>query len=67
MCRKKKHLAVVQKADCVACGTCTDVCPRGAITIWRGSFAVVDAALCVGCGRCAKECPASVIQLEVGA
>ena len=67
MCKKTKRLAVVQQDACVACGTCADVCPRGAVTIWHGSHAVVDAALCVGCGKCARECPASVIQVEVGA
>ena len=64
---KKKRQAVVQTVDCVACGTCVDVCPRGALTIYRGSFAQVDAVVCVGCGRCVRECPASVIRLEVQA
>ncbi|BAL85069.1 putative ferredoxin (plasmid) [Selenomonas ruminantium subsp. lactilytica TAM6421] len=64
--RNKRH-AVVQAADCVACGTCVDVCPRGAVQIIRGCYAQVEAGLCVGCGRCARECPASVITLEVGA
>jgi len=64
MCKKKRQ-AVVQTAACVACGTCVDVCPRGALTIYRGSFAQVDAVVCVGCGRCVRECPASVIRLEV--
>ncbi len=66
MCKKKRQ-AVVQTAACVACGTCVDVCPRGALTIYRGSFAQVDASRCVGCGRCVRECPASIIGLEVRA
>ncbi|SHL06221.1 4Fe-4S binding domain-containing protein [Selenomonas ruminantium] len=66
MCKKNRR-AMVRKDDCVACGTCADVCPRGAITIQWGSFAQVDRDLCVGCGRCVRECPAAVITLEVGA
>ena len=59
----KRH-AVPDIQLCVACGACTDVCPRGAITVWKGSYSVVDDSLCIGCGRCAKECPASVIRVE---
>ncbi len=60
-----KRYAVPDRQLCAACGACTAVCPRGAITVWKGSYSVVDEALCVGCGRCAKECPASVIRIEV--
>lgn len=62
----KRH-AVPDRQLCAACGACMAVCPRGAITVWKGSYSVVDEALCVGCGRCAKECPASVIRIEVRA
>lgn len=58
------RLAFVNQSECVACGSCMDVCPRGAVSVWRGSFAVVDEGLCVGCGQCAKECPASVIEIR---
>lgn len=62
--RPPRH-AVVRQEDCVACGSCADVCPRGAISIYAGSYARVDEDRCVGCGTCAKECPASAIQMEV--
>lgn len=58
-----KKLARVGK-NCVACGSCLEVCPLGAISIWRGVTAVVNGEKCVGCGRCEKECPASAIQVE---
>lgn len=58
-----RKMAVVGK-DCVACGACAKVCPRGAIAVRRGVAARVDAAMCIGCGKCAKECPAGVISLE---
>ncbi len=59
-----KRLAQIDKAVCVACGSCEKVCPRKAISIWRGLYAVVDESRCIGCGICAKECPASIIKVE---
>ena len=64
--KPKKH-AVAYREHCAACGACEAVCPRGAITVWQGSFSVVDDDLCVGCGRCSDECPASAISIEVRA
>ena len=60
-----KRIAVPDRTSCAACGSCMDVCPRGAITVWRGSYAIVDAARCVGCGLCGRACPAGVIAMEV--
>ena len=60
--------ACVSKKDCVACGACANVCPRGAIKVVDGSFALVDEKFCLGCGLCAKICPAgavSVVKKEV--
>ena len=50
---------------CVACGSCLKVCPRAAISIWRGVMARVDRDLCIGCGKCAKECPAGTIDMKM--
>lgn len=58
--RKK---ALVQKDVCVACGTCANICPLGAVKVVSGVFAEVDHSRCVGCTKCAKECPASVIDI----
>ena len=60
---KAKRHAIVDRSLCVACGACMEICPRGAIAVWRGTYAVVDDARCVGCGLCARECPASVIRI----
>lgn len=65
MVKKSRRHAVIDKETCVACGSCVDVCPQGALRIYKGCYAQVDEALCVGCGRCARECPASAIQVEV--
>lgn len=61
---RKKRRAVVAGKDCVACGCCVKVCPKGAIQVIKGIMAQVDAEKCVGCSKCAKECPASVITMQ---
>lgn len=55
-----KKYAVIGK-NCVACGCCVKVCPRYAVSIWKGVKAVVDTEMCVGCGKCAAECPAGAV------
>ncbi len=59
-----KKYAIVNKKECVACGSCMKVCPRNALTITKGIYAEVDTDKCVGCSLCAKACPASVIRIE---
>ncbi|MBR1792449.1 MAG: 4Fe-4S binding protein [Bacteroidales bacterium] len=44
---------------CVACGTCIDECPMGAIS--EGDIYKIDADACVSCGTCASVCPNSAI------
>lgn len=58
-----KRNATVNTAVCVACGACMKVCPRGAISIYRGCHAEVNEEKCVGCGLCGKTCPAGCIAL----
>ena len=59
-----KKNAVVDRKVCVACGSCVKVCPRGAISVYKGCYADVDLDKCVGCGLCAKTCPASCIEVK---
>ncbi len=40
---------------CTTCGTCSDVCPKGAISVNTGIE--TDADLCIQCCACVKECP----------
>ena len=56
--------AEVAAQNCVACGCCVKVCPKGAISVKKGLFAVVDIEKCIGCSLCAKECPADIIQMR---
>nr|WP_304260342.1 4Fe-4S binding protein [Phascolarctobacterium succinatutens] len=58
-----KRFAVVNEDRCVSCGACTHVCPRQAISVYKGCFARVDKERCVGCSLCAKTCPAGSIRV----
>ncbi|MCR4822806.1 MAG: 4Fe-4S binding protein [Treponema sp.] len=58
---KSKKYARVDESRCVACGACSNVCPRGAISVFHGCFAKVDSDICVGCGLCGKTCPVGCI------
>ena len=60
---RKKRKARVAQHECVACGSCVKVCPKGAIKVYKGLYACVDEDLCIGCGRCAAECPAAIIEI----
>lgn len=61
---KSKRYAQVDEDRCVACGACTKVCPKEALSVWRGCYALVDTERCVGCGKCEKTCPAGCIQVK---
>ena len=61
---KPKRKAHIPKEICVACGCFVKVCPKNAISIYKGMYAVVDTPSCVGCGKCSRECPASIISME---
>ena len=57
---KNKIIMAYKITDsCVACGTCIDECPVGAIS--EGDIYVIDADSCVGCGTCAGACPNEAI------
>lgn len=60
-----KRKALVSTRDCVACGCCVKVCPKQAISVYKGLYATVNES-CIGCGKCAKECPAGIISLVEG-
>ena len=59
-----KRFALVNQARCVACGACEGVCPREAISVFRGMYATVLEACCIGCGKCAESCPQHTITIR---
>ncbi|MGF7117048.1 4Fe-4S binding protein [Methanobacterium oryzae] len=46
--------------DCISCGICAELCPKGAITLKRGSINV-DLEKCALCEKCAIHCPQDAI------
>ncbi|HHV30560.1 4Fe-4S binding protein [Acetivibrio mesophilus] len=60
-----KKYAVVDQSRCVACGECTHVCPKEAISVPHGCFAAVNIEKCIGCGKCARACPAGCIKVNL--
>ena len=47
--------------DCVACGTCIDECPVGAIH--EGEQYSIEPEVCIECGTCEGVCPSGAISL----
>ena len=52
-------MAYVISDDCIACGTCIDECPSGALS--EGEKYSIDPNVCVDCGTCADVCPSGAI------
>mgnify|MGYP001082966713 FL=1 len=55
--------AVVDRDECVGCGTCVEECPEEAVTLDDEEIAVVDADKCTECGTCVESCPSEAITI----
>jgi heterodisulfide reductase subunit A len=55
-------IAEANSLRCVGCGQCVQVCPYGAIELFKGQSRVNE-YLCKGCGTCAAACPNKAITL----
>lgn len=49
-------------ANCIGCGKCVNVCPRGALSLVEGKV-VRDAARCDQCGLCVPTCAAAALRM----
>lgn len=58
----KKVFAVVDEEDCVGCGICYDVCPKGAISV--NLIAKIDSKKCTACLACVDQCPRGAIAIR---
>ena len=48
---------------CLGYGSCSRVCPVGAIEITGRNIAIVHPDLCIGCSACVKTCPRALIRM----
>ncbi|WP_069806560.1 ATP-binding protein [Vulcanisaeta thermophila] len=52
--------------NCVGCGICWTVCPKGVLTgTLRGRAVVLNDELCSGCFSCQENCPYNAIRVVV--
>lgn len=59
--KNKNIMAYVIGDNCIACGTCIDECPVGAIS--EGDKYSINPDMCTECGTCADVCPSEAISL----
>jgi coenzyme F420 hydrogenase subunit beta len=50
------------KELCTRCGSCTGVCPSGAIQVGENFYPELDLEKCVACGLCRDVCPGGSVQ-----
>ncbi len=48
---------------CLGYGTCSRVCPFGAITMSNDHLPIIDITKCTGCRKCESACPKKVIEV----
>lgn len=70
--RKYKYLQGVStlqlnKAACIGCGQCLDVCPHAVFALREKKAEIVDFDSCMECGACATNCPVDAVTVSPGA
>ncbi|MFX1394617.1 MAG: ATP-binding protein [Promethearchaeota archaeon] len=56
------YYAEVDSDLCTGCGTCSDICQMGAITL-ENDMSTVNRVRCIGCGNCVAVCPSEALKL----
>jgi pyruvate formate lyase activating enzyme len=52
------------KAKCIGCKSCIEVCPEDACALSPEEGIVTDLSLCTGCGACAEICPTKATEMS---
>ena len=64
----KRLAAVINRDDekCFQCGSCTGVCPVGALSVRKSDMHIVfEPDMCTGCGQCVTICPVQAMQVTL--
>ena len=54
----------IDTANCIGCGTCTEVCPEGdVLAVFGGKAVIVNGHKCIGHSLCSDACPVGAITM----
>ncbi len=56
----------IDPASCSGCGSCTQVCPHGVLSIVRRKAFIGAKDRCIECGACQLNCPTEAISVQKG-
>ena len=56
-----KIIPKYDKALCIKCKSCVNICLEGAISLYNNKI-IIDKNKCVGCGACASVCPTKALK-----
>lgn len=56
----------LDRAACVGCGRCLEVCPHQVFVMLEKKAALRDRDACMECGACALNCPVKAITVDSG-
>ena len=56
----------LDRAACVGCGRCLEVCPHQVFVMAGAQAALADRDACMECGACALNCPVNAITVDAG-
>jgi ferredoxin len=56
----------LDRAVCIGCGRCVEVCPHQVFTVTENKAVMRDRDACMECGACALNCPAKALSVDAG-
>jgi ferredoxin len=56
----------LDRSRCKGCGTCTQVCPHGVLSLVDGAIAIGELDHCMECGACALNCKHEALTVSSG-